>query len=233
MDVLLLRLQAHIMSFGGTALDDYGSSDRFPCRSMLTGLIANALGASFTDPGYPDFMGDLQRRLRYAVRCDREGVLEEDFQTVDVTQGHLQGALLTSYGWTEARGSSPYRTIVRHQEYLAGASYLVAVAFEKDSSPSPDEIEQALKQPARMLFFGRKSCLPSQPIFHRRVEATTLVEALQRVPAPAALLKARWPVEEASGGRIISVTEDRDWQNNIHVGERRMREGKLAFKEVT
>ena len=41
---LILALDAHMSGFGGEAIDAYGVVRDFPARSMLCGLIGNALG---------------------------------------------------------------------------------------------------------------------------------------------------------------------------------------------
>ena len=43
-DYLLLRLEAPLMAFGGTMIDANGPTLDFPITSLVTGLIANALG---------------------------------------------------------------------------------------------------------------------------------------------------------------------------------------------
>jgi CRISPR-associated Cas5-like protein len=50
--ILLLRLEAPLMSFGGVAIDYRGVTRTFPGCAMLTGLITNALGMSIvSSPG--------------------------------------------------------------------------------------------------------------------------------------------------------------------------------------
>jgi len=44
MKALILRLDAPLMSFGGVMIDQHGFIERFPGTSLLTGLVANALG---------------------------------------------------------------------------------------------------------------------------------------------------------------------------------------------
>ena len=44
MQVLLLNLQAPLMSFGGPQVDHIGPTGRFPTVSQITGLLGNALG---------------------------------------------------------------------------------------------------------------------------------------------------------------------------------------------
>ena len=41
---LILRLEAPLMAFGATMIDANGPTHELPLRSMIAGLIANALG---------------------------------------------------------------------------------------------------------------------------------------------------------------------------------------------
>ena len=41
---LVLHLEAPLLAFGGVAIDQIGIIRDFPAASMLTGLLANALG---------------------------------------------------------------------------------------------------------------------------------------------------------------------------------------------
>ena len=89
---LIIRLEAPLMAFGGETIDNYGVIRRFPSASMLTGLLANALGLCRTQA--QDHQ-ELQDRLVFAARIDREpsgGVRMTDFQTAQL------GASDT--GWT-------------------------------------------------------------------------------------------------------------------------------------
>ena len=51
MEHLILRLEAPLMAFGGETIDNLGVVRRFPSASMLTGLLANALGWLMRDVG--------------------------------------------------------------------------------------------------------------------------------------------------------------------------------------
>ena len=81
---LIIRLEAPLMAFGGETIDNYGVIRRFPSASMLTGLLANALGLRRTQA--QDHQ-ELQERLVFAARIDREpsgGVRLTDYQTVQL-----------------------------------------------------------------------------------------------------------------------------------------------------
>jgi CRISPR-associated Cas5-like protein len=82
-DALILRLDAPLISFGGVMIDQNGVSRQYPARSMLTGLIANALGYDHRDA---DLLEALQSRIHQGVRCDVPGELLHDYQTVDLSQ---------------------------------------------------------------------------------------------------------------------------------------------------
>ena len=78
---LILNLEAPLMSFGGETIDNLGVIRPFPAVSMLTGLLANALGWRRVERQRHQ---DLQDRLIFAARIDREphgGLRMTDFQT--------------------------------------------------------------------------------------------------------------------------------------------------------
>ena len=55
---LILNLESPLMAFGGETIDNYGVIRPFPAASMLTGLLANALGWRRVEAGTaPGFAG--------------------------------------------------------------------------------------------------------------------------------------------------------------------------------
>ncbi len=237
MEVLVLRFDAPLMSFGGAAIDDQRVTREFPAVSMIAGLVANALGWDHADAAATQ---RLQDRLRVAARQDLAGVRMVDYQTVDLGQDFLDGTGWTTWGEVETRGgASGTGTHIRHRHYLANAIYTVALRLEPaNEAPELAAVEAALERPERPLFLGRKACLPAERLVLGRVEATGLVQALRGVPmakvaarahgASEAML-AQWPAEEPEPetGREVYLTDERDWENQIHVGRRIVREGLL------
>ena len=76
---LILNLEAPLMSFGGETVDNLGVIRPYPAVSMLTGLLANALGWRRIERQRHQ---DLQDRLVFAARIDREshgGLSMQDF----------------------------------------------------------------------------------------------------------------------------------------------------------
>src|SRR5262245_33415168 len=94
MESVILRFDAPLMSFGSVVVDQFNNTDLYPYRSMLVGLLANALGL------YRDQVEEherLQRDLRYAARRDRAGTVLVDYQTVDLGQ---HGPMNDDLAWT-------------------------------------------------------------------------------------------------------------------------------------
>lgn len=230
MDILILRLEGHLMSFGGPTVDRHGVIQPYPALSMLVGLLANALG---TDHAESDSLQRLQERLSYAARQDRAGHQIRDYQTVDLSKPHmLDDRAWTTWGILQKRkgGSASTGTHERHRDYWADSAYTVAMMLDPSNEyPNLGDLQAALERPSRPLFIGRKSCLPSIPIFAGRMTATDLREALRRAPLSVNADKvhgyrAWFPAGVHADDKSVEVarpvTDRRDWANQIHVGER-------------
>lgn len=234
MEALLLRLEAPLVAFGGTMVDQHGFIRQFPSGSMLTGLLANALGYHHGDF---EKLNRLQQRIRFAARIDREGTPIVDYQTVDLGQDFLVDTGWTTRGYRQDRGGGTARTgtHIRYRHYYADRVCTVALTLDPpDEDPTLEQIEHALDEPARPLFIGRKSCLPSVPIKIKRMTCQSLVEALKKFPARKRRLPAQWPEEEGDfgEGKPAVLCDERDWENQIHCGERYVFEGNLTMEVV-
>ena len=194
---LVLRLEAPLLAFGGVTIDQVGVTRDFPAASMLTGLLANALGWERTQWQAHQA---LQDRLVFAVRRDREnsaGIL------IDMQNAQLEkkDRGWTTYGAPEGRAGASYEAPHRRQrEYHADACVTVVLRLEPaGDAPNLDTISTALDRPARPIFLGRKPCLPSHPLRSNDVRASSAYEALQSVPAidpPRNPLRALWPQQD-------------------------------------
>ena len=234
LDVLLLRFDAPMMSFGTVAVDAIGHTAPFPGRSLLAGLLGNALGLEHRDT---DALTRLQARLQHAVRRDRGGEIRTDYQTVDLGQPFLLDEVAwTTWGRLDPRGGSSANKVgthIRHRDYLVDSVFTIALALEPtDEAPDVETLAAALRQPARPLFLGRKCCLPATPLLLGRTRATSLVDAVREAPTvngSSPKIRLWWPERDGERadlrGRRISVTDERDWKNQVHVGTYSMYEG--------
>ncbi|MBF0423171.1 MAG: type I-E CRISPR-associated protein Cas5/CasD [Magnetococcales bacterium] len=243
METLILRLEAPLLAFGGPTVDQKGVIRPFPAASMLTGLLGNALGWDHADT---DLLDRLQARVRFAARLDREGEEVLDYQTVDLGQDFMD---MKKLGWTtrgdvehRGSGSATSGTHIRFRSYRADALCTVALALEPaDLAPTLTDLAIALREPARPLFLGRKPCLPSTPILAGRMEAATLHAALtvfnhqdvepEMLFSPKNGMRACWPPgqgpEDPDTTLLNLLTDQRDWQNQIHCGQRLVRMGMI------
>ena len=98
---LRLVLEGPLLAFGGEAVDSRGVIADFPAASMLTGLLANALGWCRIDR---EALAGLQDRIVYAARIDREGSRLMDFQTAQLGRDDLGW---TTRGAPEGRAGGP------------------------------------------------------------------------------------------------------------------------------
>lgn len=236
---LLLKLQAPLIAFGGDTIDNFGVIRDFPALSMITGLLANALGWRREDCELHD---RLQNRLVLGARLNTPIQRLREYQTAQLFEKD-QG--WTTYGEPEGRAPSPSYSMQangrksltwqRYRDYHASLDVLVALRLEPAAqAPTLDDLAIALDHPARPLFIGRKTCLPSQRIFAGWQEADNVLHALQLAHLPkidgTQYLRMQWPDGEGNlaGDRMIDLCDERNWTTGVHGGWRPVREGSFA-----
>ena len=224
---LLIRLSSPLIAFGGETIDNFGVIRDFPALSMVTGLIANALG---WDRGEDALHNQLQERLRLGTRLESPGSRLTDFQTAQL--GAADKAW-TTWGTAEERrgGAASYDSPhLRYRDYHADLMALLAVRLEPaGDSPTLEEVARALDRPQRPLFIGRKPCLPIGRLVAGWVDAESVLQALQLAPLANGShgLRAQWPDGEGQlpGDRQVDVCDERNWTSGVHGGWRPVREG--------
>ncbi|MDO4230864.1 MAG: type I-E CRISPR-associated protein Cas5/CasD [Lautropia sp.] len=250
---LILKLQSPLIAFGGEAIDNHGVIRDFPALSMVTGLIANALGWDRSEDGRHN---QLQQRLRMGSVLAPGSRRLQDFQTAKIDGDDIGW---TTWGAPEERrgGAGTYAgPHLRYRDYHANLCMWVVVTLKPaEASPTLGDISEALNRPARPLFIGRKPCVPSGPIFAGWCEAETLLDALQHIVAEqgaaakeaerdarkphdeicSAGWRAQWPEGEGqlSSDRRVDVCDERNWSTGLHGGWRPVREGMLYAKRGT
>lgn len=172
MTTLLLRLQGPMQSWGTTSRFDERDTQLEPSKSGVLGVLCAALGRDRAEP-----IDDIAA-LRMGVRVDREGIPLRDYQTAT-------GVVIAASGRADLE-----RTVVSPRYYLSDAVFLVGFNGKKLLL---ERIHAALKNPVWPLALGRKSFVPSLPVY--------LPEALVEEDLEDALLS--WPPlvgpTEASG----------------------------------
>ena len=245
---LLLDLDAPLMSFGGDMVDAYGVVRDFPAKSMVAGLIANALGWERYEA---DAHARLQERLVMGSARAAEGRRIRDFQTAKLEKGDM--------GWTtrgrreeRAGGAATYDSPhIRYRDADANARVLVALRLDEvDEAPTLDDVAAAIDRPERPLFLGRKPFLPSRPVMLGIVDADGVPDALaiglDILSASAErqdVVRAQWPLRETARDELLArqadgspiapqeeeLTDERHWPAGVHAGLRRVMEGRLRW----
>jgi CRISPR system Cascade subunit CasD len=223
------------MSFGGVLIDQINPTDRFPGKSLLTGLLGNALGWDHADQAR---LSALQAGLRLAARWDAEPTRLIDYHTVDLGHDFLCNTGWTTRGKREDRnGASSTGTHQRYRHYWANGCATVAMGLAGADVPTLEQLEAALRAPRRPLFIGRKTCLPSAPLLLGRRQASSLRDALAAEPLAEigprhrpSRIEACWPLDDGGAAEQRQVYDLRDWHNNLHAGSERYAVGFLEVR---
>lgn len=232
MKVLLLKLEGPMASFGDVAIDELRPTARHPFKSMIVGLLANALGYRRTEP---QLMEALQSSIMVASRIDRIGGTMIDYQTAwtsggdPKTENPKKPSFLRKGGWVsrpvnERTNKNDNSTIQIYRDYLFDVS--VTVAITGDDAALIERLGYAIQKPARPLFLGRKACPPSRPLFDGFRDEDSLISALRKHPLTEGAEKngTMFPCRteavdlphSPAAHRILQVRDLKNWANNFH-----------------
>jgi len=153
-NTVFLRLEGLLQAWGDTSKFVIRRTMEAPTKSGVLGLVCCAMGLSRRKAS--ERLSELNG-LALGVRIDRPGMRWWDWHTVGAGIG-----ILTADGKIKkTQKTRECETLVTRREYLADASFLVAL----QGKPSlVEEIADALQFPRWPIFLGRKSCPPSRPI---------------------------------------------------------------------
>ena len=145
---LLLRLKAPLQSWGMSSRFSIRDTAKEPSKSGVIGLLCAALGISRDDANTNNPTFNALTKLKFGVRVNREGVMQKDYHTA-------QNIAKADGGIKETELSTRW--------YLADADFLVGL--ECDDPAFLESLQTAVKNPQWQLFLGRKSFVPSVPIY--------------------------------------------------------------------
>lgn len=132
MKTLLLKFSGPLQSWGINSFADTRTTDNFPSKSAVIGLISASFGHK------RDETKNIQKfnNLDFGVRIDNQGEILVDFH---IARTH----------------DKKVTTYLTHRHYLTDATFLVAISSKDDSFI--DEIRCALERPYFQQFLGRRS----------------------------------------------------------------------------
>ncbi len=187
-ELLILRLEGYLQSWGESAKWNYRATSAFPSKSAVIGLIACAMGIKRNDKQ----IVELSKKISIGVRADRKGALLEDYHTV-------QG--MPDIYTAEGKKRTSSNTIVTEREYLCDASFLVVIGTDHKTI---EEIKYAFENPVWTIYLGRKNCVPSRPVFERIcTDYSDVKDAVMNYPSPdrsdqIRLFEVECPISEVS-----------------------------------
>lgn len=158
MKTLTIKLTAPLQSYGNEATFERRTTNTFPTKSAVIGMVAAALGYRRTDRRILAL-----NDLNFAVRIDQAGRGLTDYQTVE---------------WKQDTRKITYR------DYIQDAVFVVALGSDDDSLM--DEIKVALKHPKFQLFLGRRANAPAGVLRLHEFSETSPVAALRQLSWQAA-----------------------------------------------
>jgi CRISPR system Cascade subunit CasD len=158
-----------MQSWGTTSRFDQRDTGKEPSKSGVIGLLAAALGIDREE------WDDLEplTHLVMGVRHDRPGVPKRDYQTAGCA---TTDTIIKADGKQAKDGG-----VVSDRFYLADASFLVGM--ECTDRPLLERLHAALHNPVWPLALGRKSYVPSEPVWIADgVQDAPLLETLTAWP---------------------------------------------------
>ena len=145
---LLLRLKAPMQSWGISSRFSIRETAKEPSKSGVIGLLCAALGISRTQANLENPQFAALVKLKLSVRVLQEGVMQKDYHTAQYI--------------AKADGGTK-ETELSTRWYLADADFLVGL--ESEDLSRLESLQITLRNPKWQLFLGRKSFVPSVPIY--------------------------------------------------------------------
>lgn len=184
--VLLLRLEGLMQSWGGRSRWDVRDTQPEPTKSGIIGLLGCAFGFERGDIR----LEELDKALRFGVRIENAGRELEDYQTITEYLPTAEGSykhsgIKTGSSLAKIRENNfEPSTILSPRSYLEDAAFLVGLEAKTEHDHSwLEKASIAIQNPKWAIFLGRKTCIPSRPIFDSfTTQYLDLENALKRHP---------------------------------------------------
>lgn len=254
--VILLQLRAPMMSFGGPVVDSVGRTYRIPKLSMITGLIGNALGIDKSEFGRLEAL-QRQVEYGIRVDSEGEVVRDFQIADLGQEKMLSANAWTTKGRTQPRTGSVKEGKVIQRKKYLADAQYTVAVYLRQEGSTArsratgekaeerweeereaedggeehngftTEEVEEALQYPARTLYIGRKTCIPSAPIYGGSIQAKSVESALAADGSYDGWVPMSPEDFEDPSVEMLRMDGRKDWRNNTHTGAQHLKRVRL------
>lgn len=162
MKTATIRLTAPLQSYGNQASFNQRTSDNYPSKSAVIGIIAAALGYRRDDARILQL-----NNLLFAVRIEQSGNMMTEFQTVEYQKSSTKTARKLTY-----------------REFIQDAVFMVAIGSDNDHEI--EKIVSALKHPKFQLYLGRRSNPPAGPLMIETYDEENPLQVLGKLSWQAA-----------------------------------------------
>ncbi len=194
MYTLLIRLKGPMQAWGIESHFRYRDTGLEPSLSGVVGVLASALGRDRSES-----ISDIAS-AKFGVRVLREGRLLRDFHTYE------------HYSLDRDNYIQRGKIGLSFRDFISGADFLAGMEFEEEALPL--ELHSALRNPRWFTYLGRKSFVPSLPLWTRDgVVPLPLVDALRAFDFESGNKKSRYVIDEderyESGAIARRIVADR------------------------
>ena len=175
-----------MQSWGSNSRFSERSTEAFPTKSGVVGLLAASLGIERSDPDALEASGLLA--LDIVVRIDKAGRLMNDFQTIEIKNGNSK---------------------LSNRAYLSDAAFLVGLFDpENDSGALLEKLAVSVKHPVFSMFLGRKSYPPEGNVGIGVLEHETVDDFLLSTPLVTRRLAKKNVVDEKLTVTVVKTVTD-------------------------
>jgi CRISPR system Cascade subunit CasD len=222
MRALVFPLEGPVMALEGTTIDGRPEAVPIPTHSMVTGLVAAALGVPADDGERLQALSD---GLEHAVVVRRAGHPCEDFQKANLRGDAERGVpdaprlnrTFDALGRAVERpkgSTGAMKVQLQHRPWLVDAAFTVVL-----TGGDLEAIRDALIRPRWPLYLGRTGLLPSRPLAGAIADGESLLALAERTAAPGQI--AWLPAHHVSpqpGDAVQMLPGRRDWRTRRHGG---------------
>lgn len=158
MKYLALYFSAPTISWGTSSKFDTKSTDEYPSKSAIIGMICTALGKSGEQI---EFLKLLNEEINFNVYCFSDIHYMTDFQTIGC--GYDRNTYWERQMIPHKMDNKDSKPQLINKEYLVGQKYGIIISSENEDLIN--EIGNGFKHPIWPIFFGRKCNIPDSRIF--------------------------------------------------------------------
>lgn len=161
-DTLAFLIDAPLQSWGASSKFQRRETESWPTKSALVGVIAAALGI---DKHAPDEIGKIAPLAALTFSVFR---WPKPYPSIRLTDFHTIGG---GYDKTDPSGKlsiprkagdgSPFGTVITRRTYLTDARF---IALFQGDRRTLESAAAALLDPVWGIWFGRKACIPAEPL---------------------------------------------------------------------